>query len=347
MSGLTGRTGAEVAWRCSPGTDLDELVSSFSIESQPVTIVRIDSLVFMGSPRRAGADPEHVRLLAESGDALPPITVHRPTRRVIDGVHRVRAALLNGIDHIGARLLDCDENLAFILAVRANVTHGLPLSQPDRGAAAARIIDRHPHWSDRAVAAVTGLSNKTVSRIRDRPTAAAPRSDARIGRDGRLRPLDSGPRRQQAAAMINERPEAGLREIARATGLSAATVRDVRQRLHRGEDPVPQRYRPAGTPDTPAISPPGPHRTGPTARQVVSADCHALLAKLCNDPSLRFNEAGRQALRWLLQHTVDADGVESLGRGLPDHLAPVIADVARNCATVWSRLAEQLDERTD
>lgn len=331
--------------------DLDEVVSSVSwIESHPVTTVRIDSLVFEDSPRLAGEDPKHIRLLAEAGDSLPPIMVHRPTMRVIDGVHRVRAGLLNGTNEIKARLLDCDDTAAFVLGVNANVTHGLPLSQSDRAAAAARIIAYHSQWSDRAVAAATGLSDKTVSRIRYRSTAEEPQSNTRLGKDGRLRPLDSGIKRQQAAAIISERPEAGLREVARATGLSAATVRDVRQRIDRGEDPVPDRYRTARKLESAAAVSTlsrSPSTTSPsrTRRKELAADRHTLLARLRHDPALRFNEAGRHTLRWLHHHTVDAEGLEGLGRALPDHWAPVVAGLARSCATAWTGLAEQLEQR--
>ena len=72
-----------------------------------------------------------------------------------------------------------------------------------------------------------------------------------------------------------------------------------------------------------------------------------LLKKLRGDPSLRFSEAGRFSLRWLHQHTVDPEGLESIGRALPDHCAPVVASLARSCAAEWTRLAERLEERTD
>lgn len=334
----------------SPAVGLDEAVLSPSwIASHPVTLVRIDSLVFEGSPRLGGEDPEHICLLAEASDPLPPIIVHEPTMRVIDGVHRVRAALLNNLTEIEARLLRCDEDTAFVVAVKANTTHGLPLSQPDRTAAAVRIINRHPHWSDRAVAAATGLSDKTISRIRGRTMPGAPQPTARLGRDGRLRPLDTAARRQQAAAMINERPKVVLREVARATGLSVATVRDVRQRIGRGEDPVPDRYRPAEPPDTETPEPaPRQDRvaTPRTRYKETLPDQQTLLAKLRNDPSLRSNEAGRQFLRWLHRHTVDTDGLEDVCHGLPDYWAPVVAKLARTCATAWVQLAELLEQRT-
>lgn len=335
-----------------PDTGLDEMSWARSVGPHPVTMVAVEQLVIEGSPRSAGEDPDHVRLLAESPDALPPIIVHKPTMRVIDGVHRVRAAMLNGSPEISARLLDCDENVAFVLGVKANVTHGLPLSHADRAAAAARIIVRNPQWSDRAVAASVGLSGKTVSRIRAGSTADTPQSNARLGRDGRLRPLDVGSRRRQAAELIHQRPEAGLREVAQATGLSAATVRDVRLRLNRGEDPVPAKYRAATYGQDadgslpPAIGPrPVPESARPRPAHI-PVDLTALLRKLRGDPSLRFSEAGRFSLRWLHQHTVDADGLENVGRLLPDHCAPVVASLARGCAAEWTRLAERLEGRT-
>lgn len=337
-----------------PAADLDQVGSSLSwVESHPVTRVGIDQLIFEDSPRLGGENQEHVRTLAEAGDTLPPITVHRSTMRVIDGAHRVRAAALNGHTTIDARLIDCDEKAAFILAVKANVTHGLPLSHSDRAAAAARIIAAHPRWSDRAVAAATALSDKTVCKIRARSTSESPQSDSRLGRDGRLRPLDSGHRRQQAAAMIREKPHAGLREVARATGLSPTTVRDVRQRIDRGEDPVPGRYRSASVrPAAPAsatTAAPRPRRspTGQARRQETPVNRQALLAQLGDDPSLRLTEAGRRTLRWLHHCTVDGEGLADLGRGLPDHWAPVVADLARSCAAAWGLFAEQLQQRAD
>lgn len=337
-----------------PTVDFEEIESSaIRIESLPFTLVRIDSLVLSDSPRLEAEDPDHVRVLAEAGDRLPPITVHRPTLRVIDGAHRVRAALLNGRTEIAARLLDCDAADAFVLSVKANVTHGLPLSRAERAAAAARIVLTHPQWSDSAVAAATGISDKTVSRIRAQSSArgAAP-AGTRIGRDGRVRPVDSTQRRRHAAAIFRRQPDAGLREVARATGLSPATVRDVRQRIDRGEDPVPGRYRAAGD-DGPAQAGPvaaarirqRPPAPGRAVRGAVVVDRHKLLAKLSEDPSLRHTEAGRRVLRWLHHYCVDGDSIATLGRGLPPHWAPEVADLARSCAAAWSELAAQLQQR--
>ncbi|HEX9335644.1 MAG TPA: streptomycin biosynthesis protein, partial [Pseudonocardiaceae bacterium] len=206
-------------------------------------MVTIDTLMLTDSPRLAGENTEHTRRLADSDDYLPPILVHRPTGWVIDGAHRVRAAILRGQTRIAAQFFDGPMDAAFVLAVRGNIAHGLPLSPADRRAAAERIVRSHPRWSDRAIAAATGLSDKTVRAIRRRSTSETPQLNTRVGRDGRVRPLNAANGRRLAAELIAERPDAGLREIASAAGISLATAHDVRIRLQRGEDPVPARLR--------------------------------------------------------------------------------------------------------
>lgn len=315
------------------------------IESHPAVTVPIDSLLFDGSPRLGGEDLEHVRMLAEASGPLPPIMVHAPTMRVIDGVHRVRAARLNRLTEIRARMLQCDEQAAFILAVEANISHGLPLSKDDRTTAAIRIIASHPDWSDRAVAAVTGLSDKTVSRIRVQSVSPTLQTGVRRGRDGRIRPLDTTEKREQAAAMMSEGPHTGLRAIARATGLSLATVQDVRQRVNRGEDPVPSRYRfPKGNGN--AATRPLPQPGIPRTRyKEASVDQQVVLEKLDHDPSLKFSEAGRHLLHWLHRYAVEVDGAKAISSSVPDHWTAVVSALARTCATAWSGLADMLDER--
>src|SRR5262245_27830171 len=81
----------------APGNDADlsrNLTLITSTDRYPVATVRISSLVLEDSPRLSGEDPDHTRLLAEAEGELPPITIHRSTMRVIDGAHRVQAALL-------------------------------------------------------------------------------------------------------------------------------------------------------------------------------------------------------------------------------------------------------------
>ncbi len=312
------------------------------VDDIPVSLVPIKLLHQGNSVRSGGEDLAHTHVLAETETGLPPIIVHRASMRVIDGMHRLRAAILKGRTAIEARILDCDEDTAFLLAVACNIRHGLTLTSTDRKAAAERVIGDHPEWSDRAVAAATGLSANTVAVVRQRcSTAEAAQSNTRLGKDGRVRPLDSAASRRQAAAMLRDNPQAGLREIARATGLSPATVSDVRKRAARGEDPVPDRYRRASREDSEAGTAAGRARVS----AVSAPDRDALLSKLRNDPALRYSDTGRQTLRWLYQHMIDPDSGHDLAANLPEHWLEVVAALALDCAQTWSGLAARLHEQ--
>ncbi|MEV0130337.1 ParB N-terminal domain-containing protein [Dactylosporangium sp. NPDC050688] len=235
--------------------------------------VQIEQLLPADSPRLDGENEAHARMLAESESELPPILVHRATMRIIDGMHRLRAAVLRGRDTVDVRFFDGPASAVFALAVETNIAHGLPLSLRDRESAAARILAEHPECSDRAIARVSGLSSKTVGAIRRRSAGDGPQVTARIGHDGRVRPLNSADGRRTASAYIAAKPDASLREIARDAGISIATARDVRERIKRGDDPIPaaqRRTNPAAAP--PAASPPAAPSAVPSAVPSVAPD---------------------------------------------------------------------------
>jgi len=303
--------------------------------------VAVRALLPADSPRQVGEDVEHTRMLARIEARLPPIVVHRSTMRVIDGTHRLGAALLRGDEMIEVRFFDGTEQEAFVLAVQTNIAHGLPLSPADRMRAAERIVASHPGWSDRAIASAAGLGARTVGGIRRRLRDGADVEDirARTGRDGRVRPLDNAEGRLKASDIIRERPGASLREIAREAGVSPSTVRDVRRRVLRGEDPVPQTRRRRGAvhaveaveagyrmPDGPALA--------------------SMLQGMQNDPALRFTESGRALLRLILARAIRSDERLDIAGKVPPHCSYIVASVARACATEWLRLANELEQRT-
>ena len=228
-----------------------------------------------------------------------------------------------------------------MLGVEANVAHGLPLLHSDRRAAARRIIASHPHMSDRAIGSSTGLSARTVGAIR-RSTGAVPQLASRVGRDGRVRPLDGARGRLHAAELLAEHPGASLREVARRAGVSPATARDVRQRLERGEKPTlarpgPTRGRHGEAPSGPA---PGKEATGaaPSATDTVE--------KLLRDPSLRHSEHGRQLLRLLqVNCAVGAQDWSGMTVAVPPHCTAIVGQVARHYAQMWQDFAQELDRR--
>jgi ParB-like chromosome segregation protein Spo0J len=201
---------------------------------QRVEEVALERLRFGLSPRQVFCDDQHVAALAEVLDEVPPIVVHAGTLQVIDGVHRVHAAKRVGRRTIRALIFDGDEIEARIEAVRSNITHGKPLTLREREAAALRVLALVPAWSDRRIAMVSGLSPKTVARLRARATVDSPQSRARLGRDGRLRPVDPAAVRRRVAEALRADPGASNRAIAKRAGASQATVRDVRERLSQG-----------------------------------------------------------------------------------------------------------------
>jgi hypothetical protein len=295
------------------------------------------------TPRLGGEEPEHVKVLAEVEDCWPPILVHRQTMRVIDGMHRLRAARMRRQTMVEVVFFDGDEGEAFVAAVKANVAHGLPLTLADRRAAATRIIGSQPQRSDRWIAEVTGLAAGTVGTIRRGMNPSAPPGTARIGRDGRVRPLEMAEGRRKAQEQISSRPDASLREIARTTGVSPATVKDVRDRMRRGEDPVsrqqPNRVPRAGHIGRPDIS----HDDGESSGS--ARDLAWSLCQLANDPSVRYTESGRALLRWLQVHAYGPSLVAGLTNMVPPHCGYLIVGIAHNCAREWQELATALEQR--
>lgn len=313
------------------------------IERSPVVRVPVNSLVTTGSPRLEGEDAQHVRTLADSGAALPPIVVHMPSRTVIDGMHRLRAAMLRGEKEIEAHFFHGTEIDMFVLSVTANIQHGLPLSQQDRMTAAEHIFVAHPEWSDRMVAIVVGLSGKKVAALRRRVAGDVPQPAVRIGRDGRARPVDGTVGRERAAELLAGDPYASLRKIARAAGISPATAADVRDRLRRGDDPVPARYAvkaPRPLPDKPLEPPVPPKQLSTEAASKLAAT----FERLRKDPSLRLTEAGRTLLRMFDACQAVIRHEKTIKQGLPAHRLALTAELSNGYAQILQSFAAQLWE---
>lgn len=320
--------------------DEDDVRYTALLERNPVVRIPISSILPADSPRLDGECAAHIRLLIESDVQFPPIVVHRATMRVIDGMHRLRAATWRGDKSIDVRFFDGAAEDVFVVAVEMNVRHGLPLSLSDRKAAAARIVAEHPELSDRAISPITGLSARSVRAVRDQLTDSNERVPLRVGRDGRVRPLSSAGGRELAAALLLEKPDASLREIARAAGLAPSTVMDVRDRLRCGQDPVPSSQRrtkkAAGRAQKEAAS--DAPRAVITQGSVADA---AALQRLRKDPSLRFNEMGRLLLNWLSSQP-ERENWQALLNSIPPHCAESVLQVAQANARAWEEFTEQL-----
>lgn len=288
------------------------------MQGQRIEDVLIERLRFGLSPRRELCDARHVATLAEVLDDVPPIVVHLPTLRVIDGVHRVHAALSLGRVTIRAVLFDGDETAAHIEAVRSNVTHGKPLTLGEREQAATRIVELVPEWSDRRIAGVSGLSPKTVARLRGRATVDSDQSRARIGRDGRKRPVDPSEVRRRVAEVVRSDPDASTRSIASLTGASQATVRDVRQRLSRGASELVARS--------------GRRRK----RKQVQEEPAAMSSP---EPT------GPDFAAWFEQRRIDEVDWQLFVHDLPISRVYEVADACRRYSAAWRAFAIALEDR--
>jgi ParB-like chromosome segregation protein Spo0J len=294
-----------------------EPIQGADTERLPRATVALSALAEADTPRRSGESLKHIRRLAESEDELPPILVHRPTMRIIDGMHRFRAAQLRGQRDIEVRFFDGDEASSFVLGVQANIRHGLPLSLADRKAAAARVLALYPHWSDRMIASATGLAAKTVGTLR--PAGDDQHLDARVGRDGRTRPVNGAERRRLAARLLAENPDASLREVARKAGISPETVRAMRAQSGRPAEP--------GQPADPA--PPGTQA----------------LRALRGDPAFRSTESGRSLLRMLATFLIIEERGEQILGDAPAHCLIRVAEAAQACAYGWQGFAERAQQQ--
>ncbi|WP_164835892.1 winged helix-turn-helix domain-containing protein [Actinacidiphila soli] len=201
------------------------------------------------------------------------------------------------------------------------------------------VVRSHPQWSDRVIASLAGLTGKTVGALRrhasEEDTGEAQQAQSRIGDDGRVRPLDSSHGRRAAERFITENPGASLREIARESGISPGTVRDVRDRMRRGENPVLHRRAPRSRPPAPtATTTPSDAATGSMARSARTA----FFGNLYRDPSLRLTENGRLLLRLLEVHSVASAQWDSIIDSVPAHCAETVLAAAAECADAWQEL---------
>lgn len=219
-----------------------------------MTLVRLDRLGSGPNVRRERIDLGHVSRLTERG-GWPPILVREVNGKlqVIDGHHRKAAAGRLKWEEIEAEVIHCSDAEALERAVAANLSHGLPLSIPERKTAALRMI-RETDWSDARIATACGLLRTRVAQVRVQHGGSR-RLNSREGADGRHRPTPevAEENRQRAAEMAQANPEIPTRKLAQATGVSVGTAHKVKadpeRHLHAVQAPEP----PSGIPDAPTV----------------------------------------------------------------------------------------------
>jgi hypothetical protein len=326
------------------GINDSELITMSMVNQLPEVSVPINLLVPGFHLRQEGTDPAHVRLLADAAGSvrLPSILVQKSGSRIIDGLHRLEVAKLRGEWTISARIVDCTDAEALVLAIKTNTLHGLPLSRADRISGAKRMLTAHPDWSDRAVAGVTGLSAKSIASLRNSAADEVPFYGKRLGRDGKRHPVMPNEGRLRAAEYIKAHPDASLREIARETDVSLGTVHTVRGKIRRGAELGPEAPSPVQ-----ALHPQLGLGAAPGARGVPRLAWPMISAKLASDPSLRYTEGGRAFLRWMSGHCLGADQWHEFIDAIPQHWLPEVSRNAASMSEEWRQFAERLGTKLE
>jgi ParB-like chromosome segregation protein Spo0J len=268
------------------------------------------------SARLVRVDDDHVALLMEALERLPPIIVDEATMTVIDGVHRVEAFRRAGRPEIRAVPYLGDEIGALAIAIQANVRHGKPLSRVERQAAAVVLLRRCPDRSDRWLGEICGLSHSTVARLRQAAQAAD--RAARTGRDGRRRPVDPTPGQVAVAEALSSGRAASIRQAAAAAGVAASTAQRVaagRREEQRSMDGLP----------SPA-PPPGPVSPGP-------------------GPASRSGTGRPGTSSWLEKTALDTEDLHLYLESVPWDQIHEVADECRRRARTWAEMADALERQ--
>lgn len=118
---------------------------------------------------------------------FPPLIIYRSEGQLIlcDGHHRHAAAQAAGIHTLQAIIKSGTRGECLMEAVRVNLRHGLRLSAADKQRVVISLLTTGSDFSDRALAKLVGVSDRTVGRLRSRLNL--PNLDAkRRGSDGKL-----------------------------------------------------------------------------------------------------------------------------------------------------------------
>jgi hypothetical protein len=227
--------------------------------------------------------------------------------------------------------------------VRRNVHHGLPLTLRERKWAAGRVLGVHPHWSDRRIAGICALSPKTVGRLRlvsgETSSEEIPQLDTqmRMGRDNRLRPVNSVSVRERVAEAIRAQPDASLRSVAASVGVSPETVRSVRLSL----------TRPTVVEDTSSVDPVADDAVDEGVTDGIESEaCSSSgfpgrgLAVVRDDTHMP-----AELVTWFNRTEVITDECLHWAEAVPAVCIEAVSAEARRRADVWLDFARNLDSR--
>jgi hypothetical protein len=296
-----------------------------------VVEVAVNSLRPGTSLRDAGVRRDHLDRLVATGGDWPPLLVMRDGLDVVDGQHRLAAAIELKLETTRAVLYDGPPEDALVEAIRANVTHGLPLTLSERKRAAVTLVSSHQEWSDRMIANTCAISAATVSKLRAMaecsPDSHFVAVTRRLGADGKYRPASREELRNRIAEAIAARPSASLRAIAEVAGCSPATVRAVRKSIYH--------YQPRQSREGQA-----PQNLGPT-----QPDTGAAVKIWRSDSACASVESSDRFAEWFDRTRVEPSECSLHMPNVPLSRVYEVADEALGRSKLWSDFAAALQRR--
>ncbi len=84
-------------------------------------------------------------------------------------------------------------------------------------------------------------------------------------------------------------------------------------------------------------------RTPARAAWPAPAELDDAMEFLRRDPTLRYSDSGRGLLRWLASRTLTVEQWRQSSGEVPAHSRAALARIARECASAWSTIAEELE----
>jgi ParB-like chromosome segregation protein Spo0J len=200
----------------------------------PPTVRAVELALLRPAPDIRLIDEGHVHVLMDVMDRLPPIVVVADTLTLVDGMHRVEAALRKGRTHLLAEHVELAPGEVLAERIRRNVAHGLPLSVAERKRAAQHLLAEDPARSNALVARLAGVSTSTVRRLRGCPGPPENDLDTVLGLDGKRYSRRIAARREAALTLLRREPGLSDRAIAKQVRLSPTTVGALRRAAHGG-----------------------------------------------------------------------------------------------------------------
>jgi ParB-like chromosome segregation protein Spo0J len=150
---------------------------------------------------RESLDAEWIEHLAEVFDELPPLLVTHD-RVLLDGHHRLAAALCLGLTEVLARTVPADDPVARTETAALANHHGLRHTLKERRAIADRLLRDAPEFSDRRIARAAGMSPTTIGTRRRALAAVQLHSSKSPGHPGVQ--LDTAPVQLDAEAVTSQ-----------------------------------------------------------------------------------------------------------------------------------------------